>query len=98
MLVIGKGLGGGVFPIAALIAREGLYVAGNRARGNYTHEKSPVACAAALATIRYVEENRLAEHARELGQHALGRMAGLMERHPLIGISAAWGSSSELSW
>ncbi|MCX5837047.1 MAG: aminotransferase class III-fold pyridoxal phosphate-dependent enzyme, partial [Deltaproteobacteria bacterium] len=85
MLVIGKGLGGGVLPLAALIAREGLDVAGNRALGHYTHEKNPVACAAALATIRFIEENRLAEHARELGQHALGRMAGMMERHALIG-------------
>ena len=41
MLVIGKGLGGGVFPIAALIAREGLDVAGNRALGHYTHERAP---------------------------------------------------------
>jgi 4-aminobutyrate aminotransferase len=44
-----------------------------------------VACAAALATIRYVEDNRLADHARELGRHALERMQGMMERHPLIG-------------
>jgi 4-aminobutyrate aminotransferase len=71
--------------LAALIAREGLDVAKNRALGHYTHEKSPVACAAALATIRFIEENRLAEHARELGQHALDRMAAMMERHPLIG-------------
>jgi len=85
MLVIGKGLGGGVFPLAALIARENLDVAGNRALGHYTHEKSPVACAAALATIRYVEENKLAEHARTLGNHALVRMADMMDRHPLIG-------------
>ena len=85
MLVIGKGLGGGVFPLAALIAREGLDVAANRALGHYTHEKSPVACAAGLATIRYVEENGLAEKARTLGLHALERMAAMMERHPLIG-------------
>jgi 4-aminobutyrate aminotransferase len=84
-LVIGKGLGGGVFPLAALIAREGLDVAKNRALGHYTHEKSPVACAAALATIRFIEENRLAEHAWELGQYALERMREMMERHPLIG-------------
>jgi 4-aminobutyrate aminotransferase len=85
MLVIGKGLGGGVLPLAALIAREGLDVAANRALGHYTHEKSPVACAAALATIRFIEENHLTEHARELGQYALDRMAAMMERHPLIG-------------
>ncbi len=85
MVVIGKGLGGGVFPLAALIAREGLDVAGDRALGHYTHEKSPVGCAAALATIDYIEKHRLAEHASELGRHAVARMNEMKERHPLIG-------------
>lgn len=85
MVVIGKGLGGGVFPLAALIASEGLDVAGDRALGHYTHEKSPVGCAAALATIEYIEKHHLAEHASELGRHALARMNEMKERHPLIG-------------
>jgi 4-aminobutyrate aminotransferase len=34
MVVLGKGLGGGVFPMAALIAREGLDVAAERALGH----------------------------------------------------------------
>ncbi len=85
MVVIGKGLGGGVFPLAALIAREGLDVAGDRALGHYTHEKSPVGCAAALATIEYIEKHHLAEHASELGRHALTRMNEMKERHSLIG-------------
>ncbi|NJN82106.1 MAG: aspartate aminotransferase family protein [Caldilineaceae bacterium] len=85
ILVIGKGLGGGIFPWAAIIAREGLNIAGQQALGHYTHEKNPVACAAALATIRYIEENRLAEHAATLGDYALKRMRAMMEHHPLIG-------------
>jgi len=85
MVVIGKGLGGGVFPLAALIAREGLDVAGDRALGHYTHEKNPVGCAAALATIEYIEKHHLAEHASELGRHAVARMNEMKERHPLIG-------------
>lgn len=85
MVVIGKGLGGGVFPLAALIAREGLDVAGDRALGHYTHEKSPVGCAAALATIEYIEKHHLAEHASELGRYALARMNEMKKRHPLIG-------------
>ncbi len=85
MVVIGKGLGGGVFPLAALIAREGLDVAGDRALGHYTHEKSPVGCAAALATIEYIEKHHLAEHASELGHYALTRMNEMKERHSLIG-------------
>ncbi len=85
MVVIGKGLGGGIFPLAALIVREDLDVAGDRALGHYTHEKSPVACAAALATIEYIERHELAAHARKLGQYALMRMQEMMKRHPLIG-------------
>jgi len=85
MLVIGKNLGGGVFPLAALIAREDLDVAEDRALGHYTHEKSPVGCAAALATIEYIEKENLADHARDLGEHAMKRMREMMDRHPLIG-------------
>lgn len=85
MVVIGKGLGGGVFPLAALIAREGLDVARKGALGHYTHEKSPVGCAAGLATIAYIENNGLVAHARELGRHALDRLRDMKRRHPLIG-------------
>ena len=85
ILVIGKGLGGGVFPLAAVIAHEDLDVASDRALGHYTHEKNPVACAAALATIEYVETHNLAEHAHELGRYALERMKAMMADHPLIG-------------
>ena len=85
ILVIGKGLGGGIFPLAALIAREKLDVAGDRALGHYTHEKNPVVCRAALSTIEYIETHNLVDHARELGRHALDRMNDMMERNPLIG-------------
>ena len=85
MVVIGKGLGGGILPLAALIAREGLDVAGDRALGHYTHEKSPVACAAALATLDYIEKHRLADHARELGEYSLQRLRAMQRRHRLMG-------------
>jgi len=85
MLVIGKGLGGGIFPLAALIVREELDVAGDRALGHYTHEKSPVACAAALATIRVIEQEGLLEHARSLGTWTLERIRTMQTRHPVIG-------------
>jgi len=85
ILVIGKGLGGGILPLAALIAREGLDVAGERALGHYTHEKNPVACAAALATIGYIEDHGLLGRARDLGRYALDRMRAMMDAHPLIG-------------
>lgn len=85
MLVLGKGLGGGVFPLAALIARERFDIAGDRALGHYTHEKNPVACAAALAAIAYIEDHGLLAHARDLGRYAHDRLLAMKDRHPLIG-------------
>ncbi|HEY8244043.1 MAG TPA: aspartate aminotransferase family protein [Casimicrobiaceae bacterium] len=85
MVVLGKGLGGAVFPMAALIARRDLDVAGDRALGHYTHEKSSVGCAAALATLDVIADERLCERALELGAHALDRMHALADRHPIVG-------------
>ncbi|MCQ2604015.1 MAG: aspartate aminotransferase family protein [Spirochaetia bacterium] len=85
ILVIGKGLGGGVFPIAAMIADERLDVAGDIALGHFTHEKSSVGCAAGLATINYIEKHDLVEHSRILGEYSLNRAKEMMSRHPLIG-------------
>ena len=84
MLLVGKALGGGIFPLAALLAREDLDVAGDVALGHYTHEKNPVACAAALAAIEYIEENRLPEKAGELGAYMLQRLRELQLRHSSI--------------
>lgn len=85
MVVLGKGLGGGVFPLAALLAREDLNSAfAHGALGHYTHEKNPVACAAGRATLQVIRDERLVEHAAELGQYALGRLRELQAKHPLI--------------
>jgi 4-aminobutyrate aminotransferase len=84
IVVLGKGLGGAVFPMAALVARRDLDVAGDRALGHYTHEKSSVGCAAALATLDVIARERLVDRADALGAQALERLAAMKERHRLI--------------
>lgn len=84
MVVLGKGLGGGILPLAALIASDKLDIAGHMALGHYTHEKNPVACAAALATLDIIIGENLPEKARELGLYALEKMQSMAARHPLI--------------
>jgi 4-aminobutyrate aminotransferase len=84
MLVIGKGLGGGSLPIAALLAREDLDIGQDRALGHFTHEKNPVACAAALATLEIIESEGLPERARLLGARFLEQLRQLQEKHSLI--------------
>jgi 4-aminobutyrate aminotransferase len=85
ILVIGKGLGGGIFPLAAMIARENLNVAADKALGHYTHEKNPVAAAAAIAAIEFIETEGILKHVRSLGEYALQHLRSMMDEHELIG-------------
>lgn len=91
ILVLGKGLGGGIFPLAAVLCREVLNAAPHTALGHYTHEKNPVACAAGLATLQVIEEEKLVENARILGQYALERLREMANRHRLIGDTRGLG-------
>jgi 4-aminobutyrate aminotransferase len=85
ILVLGKSLGGGLLPIAALICRPELDVAGEYAFGHFTHEKSPLATRAGLTTIDIIEDEGLVARAAQVGAIGLDRLRGLMDRHPLIG-------------
>jgi 4-aminobutyrate aminotransferase len=85
ILVLGKSLGGGILPIAAVLCRADLDVAGQYAFGHYTHEKNPVTTRAGLTTIEIIEDEGLVENAARIGERALERLHDLMERHPLIG-------------
>ncbi|MCP4492466.1 MAG: aspartate aminotransferase family protein [Gammaproteobacteria bacterium] len=85
MLVMGKGLGGGILPIATVICNPELNVAGDYAYGHYTHEKNPVTARAALTTIEIIETEGLVENAAQVGDYALQRLQELMQKHPLIG-------------
>jgi 4-aminobutyrate aminotransferase len=91
MLVLGKGLGGGVFPMAALIAREDLDVAADRALGHYTHEKSSVGCAAAMATLDVIRDEDLLRRSRELGAYGLERLRRMESAVAVRGLGLSFG-------
>ena len=84
MVVLGKGLGGAVWPMAALIASERLDVGGAVALGHYTHEKSSVGCAAALATLDCLELDGLLGRAAVIGARIKERLDRLRARVPLV--------------
>ena len=85
MMVLGKALGGGILPIAAVIAKPELDVGGAYAFGHYTHEKNPVTARAALTTIEIIEDEGLVANAARVGAHGIERLRAVMDRHPLIG-------------
>jgi 4-aminobutyrate aminotransferase len=85
MVVLGKALGGGMLPLAAVIARADLDVGAEWAFGHYTHEKNPVLARAGLETLAVLEEEELPARAAALGALALGRLEAMRERQSLIG-------------
>jgi 4-aminobutyrate aminotransferase len=85
ILCIGKGLGGGLVPMAAMITKDKYNTAAHISLGHYTHEKSPVGCAAALATIQIIEQEQLLSQVQKHGQYIEQRLLKLKEDHPLIG-------------
>jgi (R)-1-hydroxy-2-aminoethylphosphonate ammonia-lyase len=99
ILVIGKGLGGGVMPMAAVLARQDLDVVPEGALGHYTHEKSPLGSAAALATLDVIEDEGLVERAGLQGRRTLDDLGALASAQPLLGgvrgIGMYWGVDVE---
>ena len=85
IVVLGKALGGGVLPIAAVLARDDLNVAGDFAIGHYTHEKNPVTARAALETLAIIEDEGLAERAARLGDAAMDQLREFAVSSPIVG-------------
>jgi 4-aminobutyrate aminotransferase / (S)-3-amino-2-methylpropionate transaminase / 5-aminovalerate transaminase len=84
LITLAKSLGGGL-PIAAVVGRAELMDATAPGGLGGTFGGNPVACAAALAVIEVMLEERLAERAQRLGSRALARLGAFADRFPFIG-------------
>lgn len=84
ILVIGKSLGGGIFPLAAILANESLNVMKEKALGHYTHEKNPVACAAGLAMIDFITQNEILSHVQTMGDYFMQQLNELKVQTELV--------------
>jgi len=77
VLIIGKALGGGFYPISAVLASgEILGVFGPGDHGS-TFGGNPVACAVARTALRVLVEEKLVERSEELGGYFLAKLRGL---------------------
>ncbi|SEK29108.1 (R)-1-hydroxy-2-aminoethylphosphonate ammonia-lyase [Parapedobacter koreensis] len=95
IVVLGKGLGAGIAPMAAMLCKESLNVAGHVSLGHFTHEKNPLGAAAALAALAYMDEYHILDHVGVLSEilsQRLQRMkANYGEVGDVRGVGFLWG-------
>lgn len=95
IVCLGKGLGGGVMPMAAIVARDTHNIAQSVSLGHFTHEKSPLGSVAALAMLDYMEQNRILEKVQEDAVFMAAELQKLQDKFPLIGdvrgVGLLWG-------
>ncbi len=89
LLTLGKGLGGGYAPLAAVIASEQVHRVfaenwGKFVHG-YTYQGNPVCCSAGLAIYRFIRQEKLFEQVAEKGEFLSQGLKDLAAHHPVIG-------------
>jgi taurine--2-oxoglutarate transaminase len=93
IVTMAKGLTSAYVPLGAVGLRRPLadHFKSNVFYGGLTYNSHPLACAAALATIRVYEEDSLLDNARRMGAVMSGLMADLQQRHPSVGAGRSIG-------
>jgi 4-aminobutyrate aminotransferase-like enzyme len=81
---LGKGFGNG-FPVTAMVAREDIKPAFDKISASTSYGGNPMACAAALASIKVIEDEKLLENAQRLERYFDTRMQKMMSNHQIIG-------------
>ncbi len=82
IVCLAKGIASGL-PLGAMVAKKSLMTWDPGAHGN-TFGGNPLACVAALETLRLVEEGYM-ENAATMGQRILDRLEVIKEEHPTVG-------------
>jgi 4-aminobutyrate aminotransferase len=95
ILCLGKGLGGGIIPFAAMVTRDRYNIAQDISLGHYTHEKSPLGSIAAIATIDFIQKKNILEKVKADGTWMKEELYRLKKQYPLIqdirGLGLLWG-------
>ena len=95
ILCLGKGLGGGVIPQAAIVTRDEYNTFGHISLGHYTHEKSPLGAMAGLTVLDIIEEENLLDKVKTHEVFLKNALYKLHRKYSLIGdvrgMGLLWG-------
>lgn len=68
ILILGKALSGGAFPVSAVLADDDIMLVIKPGEHGSTYGGNPIACKVAIAALEVVKEEKLAERAEKLGE------------------------------
>nr|CAD7194653.1 unnamed protein product [Timema douglasi] len=68
IVVLGKALSGGIMPVSAVLADDSVMLCIKPGEHGSTYGGNPLGCKVALASLRVLEEEKLAENAQRLGE------------------------------
>ena len=72
VLILGKALSGGVFPVSAVLADDEIMLTIKPGEHGSTFGGNPLACVVATAALEVVKDERLAENAERFGPYFSG--------------------------
>lgn len=84
ILVLGKALSGGVFPVSAVLTHDEVMLTIKPGEHGSTFGGNPLACAVAMAALNVVQEEKLAANAERLGKVFRDRMQNMISKTDLV--------------
>lgn len=88
IMTYGKAFGGGVMPITGIIANSKMWtediIENPWILGSPTFGGNPLACSAAIATIKYMLENDLPQQSKEKGEYLTEKLAAIQAKYPKL--------------
>lgn len=84
ILILGKALSGGVYPVSAVLANNYIMDVIKPGQHGSTFGGNPLACAVAIAALEVIQDEKLAENAEKLGQLFRDEMNAFIKNNDLI--------------
>ena len=84
ILILGKALSGGMYPVSAVLANDNIMQVIHPGQHGSTFGGNPLACAVAVAALDVVEEEKLSEKAEELGKFFRAEIQKIIAKKDLI--------------
>ncbi|BCH29887.1 4-aminobutyrate transaminase [Mesorhizobium sp. L-8-10] len=97
LLTVAKSLAGG-FPLSGVIGRASIMDAAEPGGLGGTYAGNPVACAAALAVLDVIAEERLVDRANAIGQQMRTRIEKIAKRNDTVPITAIRGPGAMIAF